>query len=71
MLRLRLGLAVEQPIKNCMNDEQQALQQLGSQWSKIHRFKQSKLQVANEKRWWYAELCQFIDMPPDGPIVLR
>ena len=27
------GLAVEQPIKNCMNDEQQALQQLGSQWS--------------------------------------
>jgi hypothetical protein len=29
------GLAVEQPIKNCMNDEQQALQQLGSQWSKF------------------------------------
>ncbi len=29
------GLSVEQPIKNCMNDEQQALQQLGSQWSKF------------------------------------
>ena len=29
------GLAVEQPIKNCMNDEQQALRQLGSQWSKF------------------------------------
>jgi hypothetical protein len=29
------GLSAEQPIKNCMNDEQKALQQLGSQWPKF------------------------------------
>ena len=29
------GLAVDQSIKSCMNDEQKALQQLGSQWSKF------------------------------------
>lgn len=27
------GLAVDQPTQNCMRDEQQAKQQLGSQWS--------------------------------------
>jgi hypothetical protein len=29
------GLAVDQSIKSCMNDEQKARQQLGSQWSKF------------------------------------
>ncbi len=29
------GLSVDQSIKSCMNDEQKALQQLGSQWSKF------------------------------------
>jgi hypothetical protein len=29
------GLSISQPIKNCMNDEQQAQQQLASQWSKF------------------------------------
>jgi hypothetical protein len=29
------GLAVDQSIKSCMNDEQQAKRQLASQWSKF------------------------------------
>jgi hypothetical protein len=29
------GLAVDQPIKSCMSDEQKAKQQLASQWSKL------------------------------------
>jgi len=29
------GLTVDQSIKSCMNDEQKARQQLGSQWSKF------------------------------------
>src|SRR5258705_3134685 len=29
------GLAVDQSIKSCMNDERKARQQLGSQWSKF------------------------------------
>jgi hypothetical protein len=29
------GLSVEQPLKNCVSDEQQAQQQLGSQWTKF------------------------------------
>jgi hypothetical protein len=29
------GLAVDQSIKRCINDEQKARQQLGSQWSKF------------------------------------
>ena len=29
------GLSVDQSIKSCIDDEQKALQQLGSQWSKF------------------------------------
>jgi hypothetical protein len=29
------GLSVDQSLKSCMNDEQKARQQLGSQWSKF------------------------------------
>ena len=29
------GLSVDQSVKSCMNDEQKARQQLGSQWSKF------------------------------------
>jgi hypothetical protein len=30
------GISVDQPLQNCMNDEQRAQQQLGSQWSKFN-----------------------------------
>jgi len=35
MLPATAGLAVDQSIKSCMNDERKARQQLGSQWSKF------------------------------------
>ena len=42
------GISVDQPTANCMRDEQQALQQLGSQWSSFPA--QSRASCSSEEK---------------------
>jgi hypothetical protein len=49
------GLSDDQSLKNCVNDEKRARQQLGSQWSKFSAPPPRKAAGKNRR---YTQLCQ-------------